>query len=447
MEDQAKSYRQAAYDVFRDLLDPGGSYLTSTSFWQNGCVADTLIDYLLMAINDPDLNNPITIKIAQGYIKTIHDHYYATLPNDAGCWYDDFGWWGITGAKAYDKTYETLFGPYLNEFKKIALDNWAKMQNGKNNHRNYGAPFVWDHCDQRIFAGVRPKYPGGVWQYDIFACKVPGDCSPNNPATPIKVECPDGTVNDAVDLGPYQLSVVNGLYLVLATRLAKAGVIATGFANDEYSFINSWCNTETGAGSSLLNRYGSADYGLIRERVGYYADGSKSAFYHEGQNAWAGDQGLFMGGLLDYAIASRTPAALDLAIKIIKGVVQQMQQAPTYDGQQIILAGYIPYENALSPFTNDPGDYQSGLGVLMRYLYYCYRNDSQVRQIMNGSNYRTAISKAANAARDNNIIPAAVPMFTDFNRLATLMMGIALGMSFEEETVTGAAVKSAEDAG
>jgi hypothetical protein len=83
----------------------------------------------------------------------------------------------------------------------------------------------------------------------------------------------------------------------------------------------------------------------------------------------------------------------------------------------------------------------------MRYLYYCYSRNAQIKQIVNSPGYKTAITKAADAARDNTIpTDGASLVFIPFNRLATLLMGMAMEMNYEEETVQDTA-ESVEEAG
>ena len=132
-------------------------------------------------------------------------------------------------------------------------------------------------------------------------------------------------------------------------------------------------------------------------------------------NAWAGDQGLFMGGLLDFATLFNAPAALLLARKITFGVQQRMEVVPVSSGGNIF-ASYLPYANPNPPFTADFDDYTSGLGVLLRYLAYVYQTSPQIAQIVNAPDYRTAIINTANAAGKDSIPRSGVKIFAAFNR-------------------------------
>src|SRR6185503_2095587 len=137
------------------------------------------------------------------------------------------------------------------------------------------------------------------WQYDMFKLERtdpnPQDCSPSNPSDP-----------NIFKLGPFQNTVMNGLYLVLALRLAlqNKGTGTREAAETEKAFLDAWFSLE--GDESLLWR-NAAESALVRERVQTYAYCEETKDYplvlgHNAKGAWGGDQGLILGGLLDYQL-------------------------------------------------------------------------------------------------------------------------------------------------
>jgi hypothetical protein len=324
--------------------------------------------------------------------------------------YDDFGWWGIASAKAYTSEYLPVFEMTdADGFKKIALSCWNAMLNGEaddpNQVHTFGAPNVWDKCDQKTFSYAAPRFEGGIWQTDIN--------KDNDP--------------HATSLGPFQLSVVNGLYFVLGLRLAAAGQDTGTKINALYEFLMNWCfdSTVTSQDEQLLYipAHSSPGLGLIRERVSTYKSGEPVKGHCSGV-AWSGDQGLMMGGMVDYCNANpEDPQAQSLAITILNGVGQYMQM--TLNNSTFITPWYP------ASYGSDPNDYGSGPGVFMRYLLYGYKHNPQIKAqlIDENSQIRGLLFSSADACF-NGTFPdfvggqASDPLFNLFNQLSILTTAI-----------------------
>jgi len=246
--------------------------------WQIGNVFDTLLEYVV--------RYPIPGVSANEVVQAGLDQW-TKVGGGKMCWYDDYGWWGIAFAKAFDDKYAKVFSnAQRSQAQTLARHCWDIMHTGKPNAPspyNYsykGGPNVWANRDETGKPGyftsslgwAQPRFPGGVWQYDLFATARPHppECTPNkdsqnnDPNRDLRVsdpklwECP---------LGPYQLTVMNGLYFVLALRLAlhKQGTGTADAATAEYNFLKSWFSLKgdesllqnfSGDGSALVSAMG-----------------------------------------------------------------------------------------------------------------------------------------------------------------------------------------------
>ncbi len=388
--------------------------------WQLGNVFDTLTDFV---VRFPEAEP------TQG---AVVDAAYEQWGKIGGmCWYDDYGWWGIASSKAFDDQYADIFGSHRNEFQKIATDCWDSMHTGKPDtykppYKYKGGPMVWENRDEGNDPGyfsspdtwAVPRFSGGVWQYDMFKDKRtnPPDCAPgsSNPSDPKKCL-----------LGPFQNTVMNGLYLVLALRLNLIGKgTGTGeAAKTEIAFLNNWFSLE--GDESLL--WQNADLcALVRERVQTYAycEEKKSYPSVEGFNpkgAWCGDQGLILGGLLDYLLVDPSDTtAQSRAIEIARGVL--------CTPDMVDANGVMPYSPEFYD-QGDPDDYSCGSGVFWRYLLRGFNQNSQLRtEILSwitnepttNAIYKSAEHASARVDSNDN------KLFAYFNVVATLTAAIEI---------------------
>lgn len=483
-----ESYWKAAksiYAAFAKKPDPfinKGYYITD-NYWQAGCVFDTITDYLAEAIKQKE----ITAKEANTFVSDVKSNWAKTLEKGGGgYWYDDFGWWGIASAKAGTAAYKEVFGPdNTDDFTGYASECWKIMSTGKSDNLHFGAPKVWEKCtSQDFFASVAPKYPNGVWQYDIFkerrAAAVEDNQTSSNPSTPLNIEYKDGKytiiseksaqakianyknefdllpkadqfkkeseelniletkANDyiysACGLGPFQLTVVNGLYLILGLRLANQGNANASVSDLEkvFGFINNWVyGKDTPKGNGLFNE----TTGLMRERVSTYAGGDSVYNYHP-DTAWGGDQGLILGGLVDYIRFAKdpNPNAQKLINAIIDGVCKSMVTntknptiLPWYPFK--VIDDYSGSHQYPSPAPLEIWDYPGGSGIFMRYLLYAYKWNKGVKNTINDktSAIHKLIMDSADACVDESLTfvnnnAAADELWFNQNKLAILTM-------------------------
>jgi len=458
-------YRSRAKALFDQLVlstDPDfiPDFALGSNYWQIGCVFDTVTDYLQQDSTFPEPK--VSAGDAQKALADVYSHYEDLAQYNVGdpnyCWYDDFGWWGIACSKAFDPAYADLFGDQVGLFRKIALATWETMHNGKFDHVHFGAPNVWDHCDQTTFEVCKPRFPGGVWQYDIFAKPRPWDHTPPgcNPSTPIDVVEPldkneeNPRIYPALNLGPFQNTVTNGLYFVLANRLALTGYERAEPSGTIFGFFDKWFHDPSLAPGHRLNQPVNGGQ-LILERVSTYADGSVVHWW-DAMTAWGGDQGLVLGALAEYKALlvsnnATVPVWIDgMIADIIGGVATAMKKVDAENGATYLMPWY-PFE---SPFPEvdgqptdmnkleqaDKGDYSSGTGIFMRYLNRVRGIDPAVKTALDtpGNPMRQLVLDSAAAVvagtfpswKNSWDNPDNYTLFDVFNRLAILVTAISL---------------------
>jgi hypothetical protein len=427
------SYLSAAQALFNILKqdyqdnDQARVFMGSTNYWMAGNVFDTSLDYMLLALANK-LITPEEVQSVMNYVVKNYDvpnqtynagyGYYVTdngtkgdhgmihiqPAEPKGWWYDDLAWWGIATSKVYLPEYQVLFNNLISPYQKIARSCWDVMNNGfpadPGRPIQYGAPFVWAKCDQSLFGQYEPRIPGGVWQCDINLNEDPG----------------------YEKLGPFQNTVVNALYFVLALRMNKA-INTTQQIESEYNFLNTWCNNINISPNNRLyydlsTKPGPWE-GLIEERVATYKNGQpvNPPDWHNKHCAWCGDQGLMIGGLLDYLnLHPQNPDASNLILGILNGVPNHMQSGT------VLMPWYplIP-DNPLAE--TDKADYASGVGVYMRYLLYGYRNDPTIKYIVDKNMYglRNMVLNNANACVAGKFPTYGNGIFDLFNQLSILI--------------------------
>ena len=430
MEYPIDRYRQRAWKTFSDLFE---TFKSSTNAWQVGNVFDTLTDYV---VRFPEAE-PSPCAVAEAALERWH------RTQGSMCWYDDYGWWGIASAKAFDDEYAGIFGSHRGDFQKIATDCWDVMRRGKPDKeyegKGYrGVPMVWGNRDEGSQTGyftspetwAVPRFPGGVWQYEMFVdARGEGECSPSNPSNPSmsdKMGWGDFAPPQVVKLGPFQNTVVNGLYLVLALRLRlrDEGAGADKALRSEMMFLNSWFELEKDEGLLLHFPDGSA---LVRERVGTYDYCEATKSYppvrgYQVDKVWCGDQGLILGGLLDYlSVEPSDPKAESRAVSIARGVLRHL----------VLDQGVMPYSAGFDAY-NDADDYSCGSGVFWRYLLWGFGRNAALRKevlsFVAEDPENNAIYKSAEHAYASKppYEPTNNKLFTDFNVLATLTAAIEI---------------------
>jgi hypothetical protein len=461
----------------------------SNNYWRIGNVADSMFDFLAV-LSPEDFARFNSIEgNARGCTgsMTLAQYFACRYPvydqQSSGCWYNDYGWWGIAASKAFDPEYDRIFkDSYATQetFEQIARTAWGIFHDGKRDGIHEGAPWGWENRENRTGFSrpwpepvpdqlSPPRFEGGVWQYDLFTNpRTNAQHSVANWVAP--PECSGQTMNPVkTGLGPYQDTVVNGLYFVLAQRLLaldsanradhEAAVTA------EYGFLRSWFGYDQGYmlptvpgatcpfgcdnDKALLQLYPPPAQGgatgspaLVYERVSTYgAPPHSTAPYPQVQNwkpttFWAGDQGLVLGGLIDYARSHPDDAmSPEVAQMIVKGVMSQMA------GSDYGVTPWLPWsDDGGGAPGGEPGDYESGSGILMRYLLYAYEAQfpgNPIPTLVHSQEFQAFLRRAADTAycHFNTFRPGDNSTFPPFNLLATMVTARQLLLS-PPESVT-----------
>jgi hypothetical protein len=414
-----------AFEKIRDIFEfiplDGCAEVNSDNFecnyWQLGNAFDTVIDYLIM--------NPFN---AVDFADAVVKKYDETANTPWRCWYDDFGWWAVAAQRALEHP-DLWSEEQIGRFRDIAAENWAGMQPGIS---------VWEFL-QENFNSLEPLFDGGIWNYFWTTTHIPGVCQ--TPCDPTN----QNLSNSA--LCGRQNTVTNGLYLVAASmRGADTGdEVYKQAAERELRFLLQWfdpMNFDDISNSLLypLSAGAIAGPSVVRERVSMYFNGDQD-FKYDSDLIWAGDQGLILGGLLrfiDVAPSDLHPQdILDLAKRITDGVLEYLSEAD----RTLI----FPWSNVNKPSVDpiggpniggspsgDDNDYNTGIGVYMRYLLYAYQTNSEMRQHLQDTGYPPLVLRFAEdfASQDAGLCYAARTNCTDLvfytNKLAAVVA--ALGM-------------------
>jgi hypothetical protein len=437
-QEKTTSYLSRAKSLFdilkQDYQDNGipRVFRGSTNYWMAGNVFDTVLDYMLLAM----ANNMITrqeLDSVLAYVSKNYDRsrqsynanykYYindngsrrgdiSNAPDSAtGSMYDDYAWWGIASAKAYIPAYRTIFQNYTRQFDAIAMSCWNVVENGikvDSRPAQFGAPNVWANCDQQKFAAVEPRITGGVWQCDIN--------DKNNPLDP------------NTSLGPFQDTVENGLYLVLALRMNNA-LNTSAQIDREYKFLTTWCfDNKIDAYQRLFYYFPNNSGGLVLERVSTYKNGQavQPQWWHELKTSWCGDQGMMLGAMVDFRKNNPDESAGRLIEGIMQGVPGKMQL------NSILMPWYPLTNNPLEG--TDKADYASGVGVYMRYLLYAYKNSPTVKGWVDSNKYRIKemILHNADICVKDNFPEYGNGIFDLFNRLSILITAATILQGADE---------------
>lgn len=349
---------------------PPGQAPKTPAFWIQGNAFDTMLDYLAL---NPTAQKPDMAKIALQMARLTYD-----------AWYDDDGWWVMAAAKAYAMADTLGWQSHKEAFLEFLTAKWSRFC--------LYAPRIWEICGSATgAAGIAPNYPGGVWNSGwTFGASSPQYNNIFPFWQPLTPWVPDPLSSQA-KLGGFQNTVTNTLFLNCAQRLTL-GDIAPAHnrrqADRERTFLFRWYYDST---APMLNLAGATDPGthptkgcVVRERVSYYANGTQPAWY-SADCAWAGDQGLTLGALVDFMglILRYDPngkfspdyvLALSLAIDIIDGTIAYITDT----------SGILqPYNIAAGAPGDDQTSYATGTGVFMRYLTYAYNNNADIRTTIN----------------------------------------------------------------
>jgi hypothetical protein len=148
---------------------------------------------------------------------------------------------------------------------------------------------------------------------------------------------------------------------------------------------------------------------------------------YQSELAWAGDQGLFLGGLVDrmLVVGRDSPdyaGLLDLATAIALGVKSQID---AHHGG--ILTAWVTETDG-----GDPGDYDTGVAVYMRYLLYAYQAKDRagrylLRDVLKDMGYVDFVCKNTANVMNNYKNHSSVVDLT--NDLAMLVAAVVMSKS------------------
>jgi hypothetical protein len=454
----AVSLKDAATQLFNQEVHK--RWAGAQNVWRTAWALDTILDYLRVCGVDGS---------AMG-----DDALHALNPTYKGNWWDDFGWIGIAALRAAE---QQAFPKQGTAFLKIAINAWAYMHGegwsrsskavypfqddalpgwsafAKNHSTNFGAPRVWERI-RKTWIGVtdeqvdqcEPRFsPGGIWNSPYT-----DDSQPHL--------SPEYGGWDAY-LNPIQNTVTNGVYTVLSLRIYqawKSGIHAEVFAEstlDPDACLSAWAQQihwfnqwvfNAPAEQSLL--YNLSNGGVIRERVSTFHTHAGKFYWDAAYRkdlAWTGDQGLLMGALREGSAAgylNPRPPVLGEYLKILTGTYSFGLAQRTYGhvkGISLLPWMIIGYNGIPGSFPQgDDPDYQTGVGVFMRYLLQLYQ--AEPRQL------QPFVANITASAKQLATLPLGAPdpagpcdAFTPsgddvdqltayINRLSVLVMGIAL---------------------
>ena len=332
--------KKAAQRTYEDLKHV---FQKSRDYWKLGHTFDTIIDYFIVT-DGGDGEAAVFGKLALERYTASH-----------GSWYDDYAWWAIANLKAAQ--HQHLFGDDTAKFYDNCIQDWHKMA---------PAATTWDLAQNNPkFRALKPAIAGGVWNhtYDF------GDNAGYNPLNP---------KGDA--LGGYQNTVTNGLYLVLAARLARHTGQTDKIDNPyraamerEYKFLQSWFTLSRPGVEPLLTFYSDdKSKAVVRERISSYVSGLKVHGYRS-DLAWAGDQGLIIGGLVErMEIVKKGDPTYSAMLAVTRQILAGVREYLAVDGRLLAWWPDPPPGYCLRRPAGDPEDYRTGVAVYMRYLLYVY---------------------------------------------------------------------------
>jgi hypothetical protein len=378
----------ATYSKLKDVFQQDRNY------WRLAQTFDTIVDYFIVTNATAE---------AAAFAQVAFDRYAASK----GSWYDDYAWWAVANLKAAE--HPELFGDATAAFFRNSLACWQRMA---------PSPAVWAQVQANPkLAPLKPAVPGGVWNHGY-------DTADDGAYNPLN---PNGDI-----LGGYQNTVTNGLRLVLTARLARHAGDAAGPYRDamesEFQFLQAWFTMARPGFEPLLNVF-DKDKAVVRERISAYDSGLQLHGYRS-RLAWAGDQGLIIGGLAErMALVGKAdptyPAMLAVVRQILAGV-------PDYLAVDGLLLPWWPDPSpgfSTKKPGGDPEDYRTGIAVYMRYLLLLHlqNNDDLKADLAPYKAFVTA--NARHVLEYPSIADRSVDatMVTLTNDLAVLVAAMAMG--------------------
>lgn len=412
-------------------------------YWIRGCILDSIVDFLLLAgrydIIPYNQGNAFLENAASVYLRNQYQ----------GVWYDDWMWWGNTTSKVYDPAYKDLFAGNANlkeYFMKICDQTFTFVRSGKAPYTPLDPAYVGtlkafdyvmekagqDPARWRQFSkDVEPRWNIGCWQ---------GPMTPDSSYNPLELY-----------LGPFQDSVVNGLFFIFAQRTQhQPGYGTQQDITDMRTFYENWTN-DLGLPPDLrlYNRL-SPEAGVFRERVSIYKNGKPVNAYVP-DLVWGGDQGLMLSALTNLYFTEsgiQKQDTLSTIKEIILGVTQYGLGDISQAHKGVIMPwchlelsapeqpGNAPGSDPSQNPGGDPADYFSGTGIFMRGLLEASRIP-EVKTLIETANVQQTLQNTLDALQDQDVymnfvfrkysIPTdAHGWFNEFNKMAALLVASQL---------------------
>jgi hypothetical protein len=446
-----KTVRASAEQWYAKLLTSFTLTSGDNDFWRLGNCFDTMTDYLLIS----------GAAGTDGMLRTVQEKFMSVpLHHDqrdtVDTWYDDWAWWAIAAAKAYDPLYAEVFGTYGRAYTGIAQACWSVVDQGLGDGVHLGAPHaytnlenqtLWVNPPKPLEGWVKPRIDAGrgsglhgTWQYDIFSNeRTRPNTPPADPAASYWAGPAEGNPDtnpswpSSTWAGPFQLTVMNGLYLLLAGRLERAhrsnpGVPSTALQlRDEYGFLKAWFGEDphnpVEPEASLLRRVKGG--WVVGERVSTYA--ARDGKYEHVENwlaqaTWGGDIGLIVNGLATYhELFPDDTLPARLVQGLVFGYIGRLYSHT--EGPR----AYYPSTGGI--FAGDTGDYKSGIGVFMRGLLQAYKQEhSPISDLVEDGTFRQFLTGCCDWAMRQPIDPPKTKpdSFDCLNVLATLTAVMAI---------------------
>jgi len=358
------SYQEAVLNVFKGLHDVSWPIFVDNDFWHTANTLDTCIDFVLegsTAWKDFDRYQQVQNMIENSYLffDKKYDEENKNGQQSPNIWWDDYGWWGITFTKIYEHYDQIFKGPESPKVTRqqclqAARKCWSALGDYSND------------VNENLEPPLKGPIAGGVW---------------NHP--PLE--------NAA---GGIQNTVTNGLFLVLCARLYRNTKEQEFLyaAAAQYLWFRNWfvnylerqpkCEfpgTQLGLFRCLPSSGQDKPF-LVYERPIDPANPD----YNQGNPAfskdqwWAGDQGLFLGGMAEVldlqeqlwevpTIKDDDPTFPENAQNMLQWVASGI--AWLFDPTQVLHEATLHGQFR----SNYAADMATGKGVMMRYLNYAMR--------------------------------------------------------------------------
>jgi hypothetical protein len=420
-------YLQEAFTHYQ-LLEP--KFSTNDGYWMLGCILDSMIDFLDVAGEQ----GVVSYTDGRRFLQTVATTYIDNQKQ--GNWYDDWAWWGNSTGKIFVSQYDKLFGndeKLRNDFLTICTDTFNFIKTGTAPYTPMAPCFVGTfNAYYYVKTMASLSNPEEGWSdlvtenapvWNLGCWQAPMTPTSHNPNT--------------TSLGPFQDSVINGLFYILSQRTLGHELGTQRDVDVMTEFYRSWMGMSTPSlapDKQVYNRI-TPTAGLFRERVSMYKNGKPLNGY-DANLAWTGDQGLMLSALTQLHATqegAQQQATLNLIASTINGVCTYALGTIDANHADVIMpwchVGKTQFEQPGQAPGGDTGDYYSGTGIFMRGLLDASAIP-EIKQFIETEEIQKVLVNTANALSDGNTymyftcqkdLSAPHSWFDDFNKMATFL--------------------------